>query len=83
MDAQISLAYPTEFLKQVKGTYASDQTIFRSEVVTSLTFVTNKQEYGPFGVRRGKSFETAATGVVGFYGRSGALLDRLGMLMKP
>lgn len=80
--ATVSLQYPVEFLKKVVGTAAPDQTIYGTEVVTSVTFITNKRSYGPYGHERGTRFESPGKEVVGFYGRSGALLDRLGVLMK-
>lgn len=53
------------------------------DVVTSLTFVTNKNVYGPYGKERGQRFESLSGGkVMGFFGKSGTLLDQLGVLYQ-
>jgi hypothetical protein len=79
--AQVSLSFPEEFLVQVTGTYGPipDK---KTEGVTSLSFVTSKQAYGPFGVPSGHEFHTPTTGVVGFFGKAGARLDQLGVFTK-
>jgi len=52
-------------------------------VVTSLTFVTNKQTYGPYGTITDKKFESMLHGkVVGFYGRSEDFLDQIGVITE-
>jgi disease resistance protein RPM1 len=51
-------------------------------VITSLVLVTNVKTYGPFGQEKGQCFgETVPenTCVVGFFGKSGAALDALGL----
>lgn len=79
--SKLCLEFPEEFLLQVKGTYGPIPSR-TSDAVTSLTFVTNKQTYGPYGVPSGQEFETPATGVVGFFGKAGARLDQLGVFTK-
>lgn len=78
---KVSLNFPEEFLVQVTGTYGPipDK---KTEGVTSLSFVTSKQAYGPFGVPSGHEFHTPTTGVVGFFGKAGARLDQLGVFTK-
>lgn len=71
--AQITLSYPDEYLKQVVGT--------NEQFLNSIAFVTNKTTYGPFGNSEGQKFESRADGVVvGFFGRSGSIIDQLGVL---
>ncbi|KAM0839773.1 hypothetical protein ACQ4PT_060101 [Festuca glaucescens] len=65
---------PKEFVKKVTGTIDNG--------ISSLVLVTNIKTYGPFGQERGQRFgETVPenTCVVGFFGRSGAALDALGV----
>jgi hypothetical protein len=70
---QITLRYPDEYLKQVVGT--------SERYVNSICFVTNKNTYGPFGGSGGEAFESPADGVVvGFFGRSGSIIDQLGVI---
>ena len=71
---QVTLNFPTERLMQVKGTYDP------SHFVTSITLITNKETYGPFGYPRGQHFQSLKNGVVGFIGRNGRVLDSLGVL---
>lgn len=52
-------------------------------MVTSLTFITNKQTYGPFGRLTASAFESNPFGkVVGFFGRSWTFLDSIGIITK-
>uniref|UniRef100_M8D5X2 Uncharacterized protein n=1 Tax=Aegilops tauschii TaxID=37682 RepID=M8D5X2_AEGTA len=58
----------------------------RAVVVTSLTFRTDKgRTYGPYGKETGTPFSIpAANGcIVGFWGRSGWLLDAIGVYIRP
>jgi len=71
---------PSETVNMVSGTCDIYQGIF---VVSTLTFRTNIQIYGPFGTQQSNpipfSVSTKANeSVVGFFGRSGKLLDALG-----
>lgn len=78
---QISLG-DGEYLVQVKGTTGS---IVQGgpTMVTSLTFITNKQTHGPFGPATGVAFETNAHGkVVGIMGSSESFLDSIGFITE-
>jgi hypothetical protein len=76
------LEFPTEYLVQVKGTSAPGPGV-ASDVVTSLTFITNKKTYGPFGAVVGRQFQSSPQGkVVGFFGKSGDLLDSVGIFTQ-
>lgn len=67
---------------QVKGTSAPGPSV-AFDVVTSLTFITNKKTYGPFGVVVGRQFQSSPQGrVVGFFGRSGKFLDSIGIFTQ-
>lgn len=73
---------PSEILTEVSGTFGQ----FSSDVVTSLTLVTNAKSYGPFGEERGTPFQTPAQGngsIVGFYGRAAWFLDAIGLYVSP
>ncbi|KAM0839775.1 hypothetical protein ACQ4PT_060101 [Festuca glaucescens] len=69
---------PKEFVKEVSGTI--------DNVVSSLVLVTNVKTYGPFGQGQGQQFVQTApenTCVVGFFGRSGAAIDAIGVYTGP
>lgn len=74
-----------EQLIAVEGTYGHYNYV-RAVVVTSLTFRTNKgRTYGPYGTQTGTPFSipTANGCIVGFWGRSGWLLDAIGVYLRP
>ena len=80
---QINLG-PSEFLKEVSGTYGPFSDL--PNVITSLTLVTNLCSYGPFGQPSGTPFHTRldkTCSIVGFFGRSGAYLDAIGVYFRP
>lgn len=65
---------------QVKGTAGK---VSGRESITSLTFVTNQGEFGPYGRVTGRAFESSPGGEVsGLFGRSGARLDQIGVVTK-
>jgi hypothetical protein len=77
---------PSEFVKEVSGTYGPFSDLPKNNVITSLTLVTNLYSYGPFGQPSGTPFHTRVdkTGsIVGFFGRSGAYLDAIGVYVRP
>ena len=57
---------------------------FPSDVIRSLTFATNLETYGPYGVEEGTPFSLPIKQgfVVGFTGRSGRLLDAIGVRLS-
>lgn len=64
---------------QVKGTRAPASGL-AYDIVTSLSFVTNKTTYGPFGAVEGRQFQSSPHGkVMGFFGKTGRLLDSIGI----
>jgi len=72
---------PSETVNMVSGICGTYQGL---TVVATLTFHTNIQIYGPFGTQQSNptpfSVSTNANeGVVGFFGRSGKLVDALGV----
>ncbi|EEC68267.1 hypothetical protein OsI_36302 [Oryza sativa Indica Group] len=75
---------PSEFLVEVSGTFGR----FRAalNIITSLTFVTNAQSYGPYGQREGTPFHIPVQSsgcIVGFFGRAGWYVDAIGIYVKP
>ncbi|EEE52195.1 hypothetical protein OsJ_34074 [Oryza sativa Japonica Group] len=75
---------PSEFLVEVSGTFGR----FRAalDIITSLTFVTNAQSYGPYGQREGTPFHISVQSrgcIVGFFGRAGWYVDAIGIYVKP
>lgn len=80
----MELKYPDEHLCSVIGRYdKKDQYV----VVRSLTFVSNKTTYGPYGAEKGTYFKFPSTNgnnkIIGFHGRSGAYLDSIGGYIEP
>jgi hypothetical protein len=76
---------PDEHLIAVEGTFGRCRSV-AEVVVTSLTFRTDKgRTYGPYGEETGTRFSIpAANGcIVGFWGRSGWLLDAIGVYIMP
>ena len=52
---------------------------YKLTLVTSLTLITNKRSYGPYGKASGTSFQTHPNAqVLGFFGRCGWMVDQLG-----
>uniref|UniRef100_J3M8Q2 Jacalin-type lectin domain-containing protein n=1 Tax=Oryza brachyantha TaxID=4533 RepID=J3M8Q2_ORYBR len=80
---RIKLDYPHEVLTCVYGYYNTN----REEgprALRSITFISNRGKYGPFGEEFGAYFSSAKTEgkVVGFHGRSGQHLDAIGVHMQ-
>jgi hypothetical protein len=51
-------------------------------VISSLTFKSNKETYGPYGVTGDTSFKTDVGKIVGIFGREGTCLDRIGVFIR-
>lgn len=70
---------PEELLTGISGTTAGN-------VISSLTFITNTCQYGPFGVAEQIQFRSSpmsgSNRIVGFFARSGHVLDLLGFYVK-
>ncbi|KAK8960958.1 hypothetical protein KSP40_PGU015189 [Platanthera guangdongensis] len=56
-----------------------------SKVISSLTFLSNRTKYGPYGPEEGApfSFNTSNGEIIGFYGTSGDFLHSVGCHVKP
>ncbi|CAO2184366.1 unnamed protein product [Urochloa humidicola] len=72
---------PDEHLTSVEGHCGEFEGSF---VVRSLTFVSNRRAYGPYGRPDGVPFALPAAGgrIVGFHARSGRHLDAIGTYVK-
>lgn len=81
---ECNLNYPEEFVTKLSGYF--ERFIPSPEfgfVIKSLTFHTNQRKFGPCGPERGTYFETDVIGkIVGLFGRSGDLLDSIGVYMQ-
>jgi hypothetical protein len=51
-------------------------------VISSLTFKSNKETYGPYGVTGDTPFKTDVGKIVGIFGRAGTCLDRIGVFIR-
>ncbi|KAH9606049.1 hypothetical protein KSS87_006686 [Heliosperma pusillum] len=82
---KIKLDFPSEFLISISGTCASVTQGGGPVIVTSLSFESNRRNYGPFGVYKGMPFSlTASSGMLlGFYGRCSSYLDCIGVYVQP
>ncbi|KAF8388129.1 hypothetical protein HHK36_026795 [Tetracentron sinense] len=84
--SRIDFDWPHEYLTSISGSYG---TVYISGkgpiVVTSLRLITNKREFGPFGLEVGTPFSLAMKGgvIVGFHGRAGQFMDAIGVYVKP
>ncbi|VVA95113.1 unnamed protein product [Arabis nemorensis] len=81
----IKLQYPDEYLIGVNGYYCP---VVHSgtPVIRSMTFKSNKEVYGPYGIEQGTPFTFSVNGgrIVGMNGRSGWYLDSIGFhLSRP
>uniref|UniRef100_M8B0L9 Uncharacterized protein n=1 Tax=Aegilops tauschii TaxID=37682 RepID=M8B0L9_AEGTA len=72
---------PDEYLTAMKGHVGEFGGSF---LVGALTLVGNRRSFGPYGTRKGPPFELPAAGgrIVGFHGRSGGLIDALGIYVE-
>ncbi|KAK1257050.1 hypothetical protein QJS04_geneDACA023721 [Acorus gramineus] len=80
---QFVLDYPNEFLTRIEGHYSPFSNVL--QLIRSLTFYTNMgNKYGPYGVEEGTYFDIPTKGaeIVGFFGRSGGLLDAIGVYLR-
>ncbi|KAK1288099.1 hypothetical protein QJS10_CPB19g01169 [Acorus calamus] len=78
-----ALEYPNEFLTRIEGHYSPFGNV--AQLIRSLTFYTNMgNKYGPYGVEEGTYFDIPTKGaeIVGFFGRSGGLLDAIGVYLR-
>ncbi|KAL1212413.1 Myrosinase-binding protein 1 [Cardamine amara subsp. amara] len=78
------LDYPSEYITSVFGYYDK---VFgaQAEVMTSLTFKTNKRTSQPFGLAAGELFELKEEGykIVGFHGKAGDVVHQIGVYVEP
>lgn len=80
VELQIPLKETDSYLIYVEGTFGKVAGVV---TITSLTFVTNKRTYGPFGIVRGTHFQTFKHGrIVGFFGKSSTQIDSLGVFTR-
>nr|XP_019706739.1 mannose/glucose-specific lectin-like [Elaeis guineensis] len=70
-----------EFIISMKGYYSTHRGY---TIIYSLTFVTTIREYGPYGREQGTQFSISkgVGWISGFHGRSGGLLDAIGVYKK-
>ncbi|KAD5961300.1 hypothetical protein E3N88_12773 [Mikania micrantha] len=67
-------------LNEISGTFGMWANMI---VVTSLTFKTNKEVYGPFGSESSATFSLPVKGKFeGFFGRSGDVIDGFGAVLR-
>jgi hypothetical protein len=76
---------PSEFLKEVSGTFAYIG-FQPTDAVTSLTFVTNLRKHGPFGDVDGTPFSVPVPhgggSIVALFGRGWDYIDAIGVYVR-
>ncbi|XP_076907320.1 agglutinin-like [Bidens hawaiensis] len=80
---KIKLQFPKKILVGVSGHFCP--VVYGGfPMIRSLTFRSNRRTFGPFGVEDGTPFNFFANRghIVGFYGRSGWLLDSIGFRLS-
>lgn len=85
---QVRLNCPDEYLISIHGYHGDIYDRFGNptHVIRSLTFETNEQSLGPYGIEERIKFSFPTTGlikIVGFHGRSGWFLDAIGFHYLP
>lgn len=88
---QIAFKSPSEFLMQIEGRFGiTSEMVYESNDGTnpitclkSLTFRTNCETYGPYGnsSESDREFKSDTGRILGFYGKSGLVIDALGVFM--
>ncbi|KAF5731592.1 mannose/glucose-specific lectin-like isoform X3 [Tripterygium wilfordii] len=80
----IHFAWPSEHLVLISGTYGNFANLV---TIKSLSFVTNRNTYGPFGTTSASdtsfSIPIDNSTIIGFHGRAGHYLDNIGIYVKP
>jgi hypothetical protein len=72
-----------EYVREISGTYGPYDNVLN--LVTSLNIVTNVASFS-FGKAEGNTFSIPVENsgqIVGFYGRSGWLIDAIGIYIHP
>ncbi|XP_062189008.1 horcolin-like [Phragmites australis] len=71
-------------LREISGT--TGPAYYTDNMLKSLTFVTDKGTYGPYGANEGTPFRIPVQDngrIDGFFGRAGSLLDAIGIYVNP
>ncbi|KAI3514823.1 hypothetical protein L1887_13556 [Cichorium endivia] len=77
---------PGEEIIAISGTVGTSRGTYAGyTIISSLTFITNKQAHGPFGNARGTPFNVPwdKESFAGFYGLAGYYIDSIGVYLKP
>jgi hypothetical protein len=82
---QVRFNYPDEYLQQIEGFSGiiPGLVVGNNPVtgITSLTFKSNIKSYGPYGTGGERYFKSGIGKIVGFWGRSGLVLDQIGVFI--
>ncbi|KAH9560743.1 hypothetical protein CY35_06G123400 [Sphagnum magellanicum] len=87
-ELEIKFNYPNEYLQQIMGVLGKTHGYKVGNrlvtCVTSITFKTNIKTYGPYGNPKtgDQNFKSISGKILGFWGRSGQVLDRLGVFVS-
>jgi len=77
---------PHEFLTQIEGYYGVTRVGNAIPAVTAITFHTNlKKVHGPYGGGKEPNFthfQSSVGKIVGIFGRTGNVVDQLGVFMS-
>jgi len=74
----VVLKSPLEHITCIKGTLGF---VSGHQIITSLTFVSNTNIYGPYGLSKGEEFTSSGCGkIVGLFGQAGSTcINQLGV----
>ncbi len=82
---QVRFNYPDEYLQQIEGFSGiiPGVVVGNNPVtgITSITFKSNIQSYGPYGTGGEVYFTSGIGKIVGFWGKSGWGLDQIGVFI--
>jgi hypothetical protein len=79
---QVKLNYPSEYLRQIEGSYDEYTFVVGGQHIigiTSITFKSNFRAYGPYGKHGKDIFKSESGKIVGFWGGCGSVLDSIGV----
>lgn len=67
------------------GISGTIEKVSNNTVITSLSFKTDIESYGPYGMEEGATFSVLVIKsiIVGFHGKHGYLLDSISVILTP
>jgi hypothetical protein len=81
---QVRFNYLDEYLQQIEGFFGivPINEGYPMTCITSITFKSNIQSYGPYGTGGKTNFTSGIGKIVSFWGRSCSILDQIGVFIS-